>query len=553
MIITNLESVLKEFATEKSAFSAVLIDGKYGCGKTHTITDFLKNNKADYFYISLFGVDSVNTLLSKLADKINSTEIIMADGRLFFDDRLEKDQNNGFIVVFDDLERTSPDINFSSICGIFESLLKFGYKIICIVNSDAESIKGTNYYYDFCNKVFDKIVKVTPDYRLLNDVLENNEFAPSQSIIGDADCNWRIVKKAYKFFKEFELLLTRNKIRDFYDRAKTDKSLLFRSFVIAVKCVSKENKTKPKLSSDYAKASYEIEVEHYGEDETNNLREVFNNNSENSSLQHLTKLLVISIKECDYSSLLNEYYANGLNDKLLSTEPFNELLFYLDDKGKVEYKKAFLSNIKKFDFSQRAHANIAAAVIGYFVLNLTTDEINLIVSQIVKTITKNELNVLLMQITSDNKVENDALFRIKNLISEEYDEKNKFERHNRIYKAFKDKDYNYLIDLLYNNNYLDNKEGLSIVADFAKNNFLLPDLSKRINSIEWAYCHEIARYVSRYHDYIKAFIDTLEKQCAESNSRTVIERCNALIKYNFNNTSYRDYRIKREKLLSVDE
>lgn len=542
MIVSSLKEIIENFSKTDSQLTSLLIDGKYGCGKTHTVTSILNDIKVDYFYISLFGVDSLNILMSKLADKLSGNEIIIADGKLFFNDLPKEEEINGFIFVFDDLEKISDNVKHNVLYGVFDSLIKYGFKILCISNS--EGIEKDDVYYELTEKIFDKTINVEADYRNLCDVVGDKKLEPNEKIIIDANQNWRIVKRAYKLLNEFKLYLNKNNISDFNDRAKTNDLSLLRSIVIAVVCITKRANCKPDIKDHYKKIVYETEVSKYGENETNNLYEIFSTENENKTLKKLTELFVLSINISDYSVIINEFYASGNSDTLLSSPPFNDLLFYYDDEGKKLYKEAFIKNIRHFDFSQRAHTNIAAAVLSYFALELSEEEKKTIIDRIVDTITNDELQTLYLQLSNEDPKTNEEINNIKTSISENFSRKNDKERQTKIQNAFQNKDYDFLIDFLYKNNYSNNKNSESILSFFAEYNFLLPDLSKKLSAIEWTYCHEIARYVARYESYVKRFIGALEEQCSRIKSRTLVERCNALIKYNFMNTLYYNYRIK---------
>ena len=91
-----------------------------------------------------------------------------------------------------------------------------------------------------------------------------------------------------------------------------------------------------------------------------------------------------------------------------------------------------------------------------------------------------------------------------------------------------------LIDILYKNRLESDETKESILSELEKKDFMLPDLSGDINYNIWSYCHEIAKFALGVETFKEKFIDALKKQCFTSKSKSLRQRCNALIKYNSN-------------------
>jgi len=154
---------------EKSPEYAVLLKGNWGVGKTWFITKTLETFKQDggkYLYVSLYGINSYEeiegeffkqlhpllssksmTLAGKIAKGLLKTTIhidIDQDKRpegnissqipdINLPEYLTKTE--GFVLVFDDLERCS--INISNILGYINHFVEHqGYKVIIIANED---------------------------------------------------------------------------------------------------------------------------------------------------------------------------------------------------------------------------------------------------------------------------------------------------------------------------------------------------------------------------------------------------------------------------------
>ena len=66
MKVTDLNRILLEFYNNQIIGKAILIDGKWGCGKTYQIKEFLKEHVENCHYLSLFGLESIDEINSKL-------------------------------------------------------------------------------------------------------------------------------------------------------------------------------------------------------------------------------------------------------------------------------------------------------------------------------------------------------------------------------------------------------------------------------------------------------------------------------------------------------
>jgi Cdc6-like AAA superfamily ATPase len=72
MDASQIGSILDDFSVDSESKS-ILIEGPWGCGKTYQIKEFIKgkkhNSRPKYYYLSLFGyesVDEINTALYHL-------------------------------------------------------------------------------------------------------------------------------------------------------------------------------------------------------------------------------------------------------------------------------------------------------------------------------------------------------------------------------------------------------------------------------------------------------------------------------------------------------
>ncbi|MFA5993887.1 MAG: P-loop NTPase fold protein [Parcubacteria group bacterium] len=182
---------------------AVLLKGKWGCGKTYFIRNYIENNKNKKFlHISLYGLDNLDMIKEKIivelipfipkkynkfvstilrnAKKIQKIKdwIPSDTNELLVDIFLKK--NNESVFIFDDLERCN--IEIGKLLGYINNFIEFqNQKVILIANED-EIIKSKEFdkYGKYKEKLIGKEFVVNTDKegaieRLVKDI-QNNEL-----------------------------------------------------------------------------------------------------------------------------------------------------------------------------------------------------------------------------------------------------------------------------------------------------------------------------------------------------------------------------------------
>ena len=184
MKIEKLNEVLKNF--QENSDRTILIDGPWGCGKTHCILDFLKEekknkkskNKSSITYLSLFGKTSVDEIHLELYRNFHKAKhiskkiinVLPKVSGLFgeagkaienLEYTLKTDRNSKIndgkkrrIIILDDFERLDFNkIPFREILGYINSLIMQQLKVIIICNGDEivkndyEIIENLNIFY----------------------------------------------------------------------------------------------------------------------------------------------------------------------------------------------------------------------------------------------------------------------------------------------------------------------------------------------------------------------------------------------------------------------
>ena len=527
MLATKIPGFLKSFYSEDSSYRTVLLDGKWGCGKTYGIRRFLEDQEVrpNCIYISLFGAKSANEIVLKLAEKLESDYIVEMGGEYYIADTPYDMDYNNTLIIFDDLERIAQGLKYESICGVVDSLRKSGFKIACIACS--EEVTDKKHFLQFREKTFDSVINISEDSSVLSEIVPELGLSSGDVYLKIANGNWRLLMKASKACSEIMAFMKKRKKEDYLKRMKLDNSTFFRCVLLAEKCIFSKNEKVPSFSEDedYKKWSYNEDVEEFGASVANELYAI----SQGDDREYIGEVerFVRSILINDYYQLIYHYYPN-IASGILDEPPFNEEPYFLGDTGKRHFKVAFFKRINDFDFSENIQARFLINFLKVFADTLTDKEINILSKRIVDTVStpQNELfsRMLFLDARKQPKV---GLLRnqIDKLFSEKEERKTKAQLNN----AFKRGDYSALTDFLYKNRFSEEREKETIAEIFASKGFFLPDLSKEIDYLSWQYCHEIANFVSDLDKYKKSFIDCLLEQCKHSPSKTLRERCRVLV------------------------
>jgi hypothetical protein len=164
---------------------AVLLKGKWGCGKTHFIKEYI-DGKRNFIHISLYGLSSfieikekiIIEMLPLIPDKYNKTAGMLYkvvkrvpyfknwvpedSDDLILDLCLNK-KNNGNIFVFDDLERC--DIAIEKLLGYINHLVEFLEKKVIIIANEEAILKSDSggKYLEIKEKLIGKEFSVNPN------------------------------------------------------------------------------------------------------------------------------------------------------------------------------------------------------------------------------------------------------------------------------------------------------------------------------------------------------------------------------------------------------
>ena len=199
----------------KSDENVILIDGKWGSGKTYLINEFIHNfNKLPVYYVSMLGSRNVNDINTNLYIEINKhssiTQIVPSsinplkikfNESTSLDFILKRNHDANAIIIFDDFERYSSS-DYDSFLSYVSNLVLFKAKVI-VVSNLKELGGGEKLIFDeFKEKIFDHIYKAELFTNNVIDIKlhEFSKFVKSDSL-NILKSNIRLVDKLYFLLK----------------------------------------------------------------------------------------------------------------------------------------------------------------------------------------------------------------------------------------------------------------------------------------------------------------------------------------------------------------
>ena len=185
----NIKNIISDI--DHLPYRAILFDGTWGIGKSYAVNEALEANP-NVCKISMFGLkdtrqiyhealfqlalknniggkigEIANNILdgaSKIWDKVGqakeAVQSIVNEREMFL--LLSKEFTSVHIIVIDDLERMSDDINLEDIFGIIEELKQCNYvKVIVIANTDEIQSDKKVVFEKYNEKVIERIYHIT--------------------------------------------------------------------------------------------------------------------------------------------------------------------------------------------------------------------------------------------------------------------------------------------------------------------------------------------------------------------------------------------------------
>lgn len=227
-----MTSVILDYCLTANADFAIMLNGKWGLGKTYFINNVLipklsntkSTNNVNFkpIYVSLNGISDLNDVFAQIASsKIEFSDTKIGKASLgflnsvanVFNIDLKKNFSvkdfldfNDHVLIFDDLERISSSINLEDVLGFLNTnfIERNKVKTIIVANedfitSDEESnIERRDKYYLIKEKFIGRTIEFTSDLRSALLEFINNVTNPKvKSIILEyADFIWNIVENS---------------------------------------------------------------------------------------------------------------------------------------------------------------------------------------------------------------------------------------------------------------------------------------------------------------------------------------------------------------------
>lgn len=229
-----IESVIVKI--DELPYKCILFDGDWGIGKTYAINKALKNqenvcrismfgmqNSQQIYHEALFQLALGNSLGGKIGEiASNIIEGISAvwekaaqakdvicniakERELFF--LLSKEFDKHHIIVIDDIERISDNIQFEEVLGIIEELKQCSFvKVVLVANMKEISEPNYKLFEKYNEKVVDRVYHITERPEKINwgDLGIHGEFM-TEFLREHKVKNLRTLQKAQKFFDDVKL------------------------------------------------------------------------------------------------------------------------------------------------------------------------------------------------------------------------------------------------------------------------------------------------------------------------------------------------------------
>lgn len=555
MDCNKLSEILNSFVNDDS--KAILFDGPWGCGKTYQIKEFIKNNK-NICYLSLFGLESIDEINTALYRIVHSCKIAFAHSAIIVSKAIKPIPQIGniadaleyqlstekaklikkkTIIIFDDLERLSRNIEYSDLLGYINSLFLSGCRIICAMSSNHISNKERfNDFNDFKEKVFDRIYKVTEsNNELLDSIFSKYDLAGLSSIYNLFDNNIRFAMKTEHFFGE--VLMHIKSANKSVDDLGIDNLFLLKGCIYCVKACFE--KFEPMITEEN-KIEYDV-AKHYHEpnvvDAVMTLKQTDESQSDFAmpGFKDFIYLLSEAFLYKDYSGFQKRYLTD---DEASSNDILDQEFYYLSDSNKKSYIEEFERRVigNKLVWNDKTR-NAVVAINSYTNHEFSNDIIEKIALLIHKSDEKhlyNDLRLCLSGTVSEERKKIVEAFVTK--IKEILNELNKTDYVAEFETYVKDRDYLKMRDFLDKNFYCVGDDKKMFVSYFKDNNFFFPDISNDIDHAIWSYCHEVGRFVKQ-NEIANDFIEYAKSICKKNKTnKSLVDRFHAIIIYNIDNS-----------------
>lgn len=556
MKTSYINEILKVFC-ENQGYRAILIDGKWGIGKTYEFKKYFdslkRKDKKRIYYFTIFGTETIDELntaifrkihpirsyikigyktISKSVDAIaglkNSSFNLSLNLDYLLDLSIPKKIKKNPILVFDDIERFTNE-NFKIFLGLLYKLNLQGARIICFVSTEKLQDKE-HIFQEYKEKIFDAVYKIEEPSLAVFDTTFNTITDNDQRRYLLAKCknNIRVLKKAYLLFDR--IVKNIGEPNDWI----VDKYFVIVAccYVIQIVLSSQENK----IEIDTNNFSHFSKVEEFGKDIAQNFITLIKNEkldtAENMIPGLINCILRIYLFD-DYESLKHSL----LKEK--ETPLLSRSFFLLSDKDKEVYASSFFQRIAKSDTKyDKNDLQILGDIIRYYSKDIDEVTIEKFVEKYfdncdkTKELQFSELTYWFIDLKDvSHRLEISRIDKVISIVKDKLKQLQNRYQTDALLGALKNKDYLFLDDFINRFEFLkkwvliDDVKGALI-----DNKFYLPDLSKTISENEWHFAHEISSIVHLLQ-LDDQFIEYAKELVKKDNSFSLKDRLEALIQY----------------------
>lgn len=569
MKIEDIGGVIEKFLAQKDSYTTVLIDGKWGCGKTTQVHKTIGKIKSkDIVYVSLFGIKNINELtpcFTNIGKGIKTAGTVVSAGTSLiplvgpaissglsnvldkYDDK--KIIKRKKVFIFDDLERIDTDMSLISLLGFFNTLTMNDCRILCLSSlKEIKDEKNGEDFGRFVEKAFDRVYHIDESaLSIFEKIFAPFELNNVAEISQGFEDNIRLAKRTALLLKNTDEYIgkIKDKSHDFYKQYP--KELLFNASMLAIVILYTSFDVKipsDKKEGTYDYLYYQCYTERFDKNTSDKFITVFLNKlhicfPENmNSLASLTKCLMLIEMFEDYSALEEESRIMVIDDK---EDPlFVGSFYYLND---ADRKKCFdkivdLVNDNKIGIDSTLITKIGE-ISMYSTFAFKDDFVEKVANSLVEQVSNNDKEAYEKAKDYDVFTRGKASSNINYVeliykkAKSKLDESLINETKNQILTAHQASDYNTLTNIYY-----DFAEGKKMVqrdkyVAFTEDyNYFMPHLENSISPSAWTFCHQMARYVAATKTSSK-FIDYLKEYCKKfPNEESLVDKAHSLIIYN---------------------
>lgn len=539
----KIKEILKQFE-ENDTYKKIFINGPWGIGKSYYTQEYINENPNSIVYFSLFGKNSFESIedsivvelmnkLSKMgkaakqirnfANKIKGS--ISYKGISLTSPSIEKKNlfknfsklltNEKLIIIIDDIERKSSNIQIEDVMGLIEQFSLYeNVKIVIIGSEENMSKEDEKKWKSFKEKIIEKEYKITS---FSEDAIESivvgtlNKFIPDKKLkefINDflekhKTNNLRSIEKGVKLFLEVtKSYLKKKQDDDIYS------SILKNCMAVAIEF--NEELYKPKEITEDEKKDLSKSIEYLNDEEmysriiTHYFHSPFIVKKESAILEQIISFYNGEIDEgtIEWFNNVIENYMNKKEEKNIYYLSEREIISKIKQKYELIEKDNYMfstleETIEDFNEILKWNSDLEIGLDNKIISKKFNEILFDNFYSLEKEIHENTIDTFNL-IRYDSKI----LDKLINEYNEECSKRYSKEKLNVIIKEYKDKRYN--TDKL---QWLDwsliqeDKDKIKkyVMKEFKKHKFLIPDLSDEITENEWKWTHNIWKiYYERF-------------------------------------------------------